>query len=356
MKRIIIFILISMSWSLLKSQSEIDQNQAKKINQVVSFYHNKGKFNGTILVAEKGNIIYDGAFGIANRKLKNPLTTKSPFYLCSLAKQFTSLAIMILEEEGELSYDDKLIDYFPEFPEYAKDITIHHLLTHTSGLYDYFRKGQYRKNLTNSDVLEFLIKQKKINFYPGTEYSYSNSGYVVLSMIIEKASKVPYHEFLKEKIFVPIGMENTLVYDESKPKIPKRAVGYKSNGKLRDYEILTTGDGGIYSNVEDLLLWDQALYTNQLVSLETLRKAFKPNILSSGEKKNYGYGWVIDPENEIVLHGGSLGGYKTFIRRDLKNKWTLILLSNFSNETGLKEISKEIDKILKDKKYIPKLE
>ena len=125
---------------------------------------------------------------------------------------------------------------------------------------------------------------------------------------------------------------------------------------MNDYEILTTGDGGIYSNIQDLFLWDQALYTNQLASIETLEKAFKPNILSNGEKKNYGYGWVLDPDNEIVFHGGNLGGYKTYIRRDLKNKRTLILLSNFTNEEGLKEIPKEIGKILNDKNYDPKLE
>ena len=202
---------------------------------------------------------------------------------------------MILEEKGKLSYDDKLSDYFPEFPEYAKNITIHHLLTHTSGIFDYFKKRQYRNNLTNDDVLKFLTKQSETDFEPGTEFSYSNSGYVLLSLIIERVTKIPYHKFLKENIFVPLGMENTLVFDESKPEVPNRAVGYKSNGKLNDYKILTTGDGGIYSTIEDLFLWDQALYTNKIVSKETLKSGYKPVKLTNGEKKNYGYGWGLEP-------------------------------------------------------------
>lgn len=347
MKNIIILSFILAGFNFANGQSSIDENQnAKKIQEVVSSYHEEGEFNGTILVAEEGNVIYSNAFGIANRKLEIPLTTKSPFYLCSLSKQFTSLAIMILEEQGKLSYDDKLSDYFPEFPEYAKNITIHNLLTHTSGIFDYFKKRQYRSDLTNDDVLKFLIKQTKTNFQSGTKFSYSNSGYVLLSLIIERVAKIPYHDFLKENIFVPLGMENTHVFDESKPKIPNRAIGYKSNGKLNDYEILTTGDGGIYSSVEDLFLWDQALYSNILVSEETLKNGYQSVKLANGEKKNYGYGWGLDPENEIVSHGGSLAGYRTYIKRDLKNRRTIIVLSNYSDVIGMKEIPKQISDIL----------
>lgn len=168
--------------------------------------------------------------------------------------------------------------------------------------------------LNNDGVFELLVKQEALDFEPGSQFSYSNGGYVLLSMIVEKVSGEPFHEFMKTNIFTPLEMTSTLVYDKSEPTVAKRAIGYNMVGKLDDYEIFTTGAGGIYSNLDDLFKWDQALNSDQLVSPESLNEAYQPYVLSSADTSNYGFGWVIDQENNWVGHSGSLSGFRTYLR------------------------------------------
>ncbi len=335
--------LVSLSACHIKDRKE-------RIGELMTELYRKGDFNGTILVAEKGNIIYDTAFGFGNFTTREPLNDSSSFYLASVSKQFTAMAIMILKEQNKLSYNDTLTKYFPEFPAYANKITIRHLLTHTSGLADYLSMDNlYKPGLNNEEVLNTLVTQKKLNFYPGDRFSYSNSGYVILAMIVERVSGKPFNVFMKEYIFDPLGMKNTLVFDKSKPAIRNRAVGFNKNGDLDDYEILTAGDGGLYSTTHDLFLWDQSLYHNKLVDSSTLAEAFHETKLNNGSLSNYGFGWVIarDAKNKIVSHNGGMNGYRTMIYRDMKNRNSIIMLTNKGDAANVESITRRILLILR---------
>jgi CubicO group peptidase (beta-lactamase class C family) len=312
------------------NQNDNSYNNVQKLDSIINHYYQNGLFNGIILVSRYKKVAYREAFGYSNFETKEKLIPESVFYLASVSKQFTAMAIMILSDRNKLTYNDKLSKYFPEFPSYANFVTIKHLLNHTSGIPDYYRLNAYKPDLKNQDVLEILIKQNSLDFNPGDRFEYSNSGYVLLAMITEKVTGIPFHAFMKANVFDPLGMTNTLVYDESKPSINNRAIGYNMDGNLNDYNVLTTGAGGIFSTVDDLHLWDLALYTDTLVSYGTIKKAFTPTILNDGGISNYGFGWFIyeDDRRKIVTHSGNLFGFRTYIGRDLVNKNAYILLTN----------------------------
>lgn len=356
---LIFLLLFGVTRSMLSQSSTIvdNNNVVAKIDELMQYSYENGMFNGVVLVSQDGKAIYKNALGYADKDNNRKLNKASVFYLASVSKQFTTMAIMILKEQKKLSYNDKLSQYFPEFPEYANNVTINQLMTHTSGIPDHYRLGAYKKGLTNKDVIELLVKQKQLDFQPGEEFSYSNGGYVLLSLIVEKVSGMPFHKFMETNIFKPLGMNNTLVYDESTPTINNRAVGYNQAGELDDYEILTTGAGGMYSTVDDLHLWDQALYTEKLVSKSTLEEAFTPAMLNNGASTNYGFGWGISEKDgkKIVEHSGGLSGYRTFIKRNLDNNSSYILLTNHGDAFNDYGIQNALDNILEGKPYtLPK--
>jgi CubicO group peptidase (beta-lactamase class C family) len=330
-----------------------DNSKAEKIDGLLSYCHEEGMFNGTALVAEDGGSIYNKAFGFANRETGELLNTNSPFYLGSVSKQFTAMAIMILREQGKLGYDDELASYLPEFPSYAETVTIRHLLTHTSGIANYTDFNIKKPGLTNQDVLDFLVERKHLDFNPGEGYSYSNSGYVLLAMIVEKVSGMRFAEFLEQWIFGPLEMDLSFVYNEADPRINDRAVGYDMFGDKDDYNLLTYGPGGIFSTTRDLFKWDKALYTEALVKRETLAEAFTPYKLADGSFTDYGFGWAIK-ENDTgttVRHAGGQAGYLTWIERQLSDRNTIILLTNNGSGTPIRAIANAVEGILGGKEY-----
>lgn len=332
-------------------------SKIKKIDQFIHQCYQKDMFNGTILVAEKGKILYKNALGLANFATKEKMKIQSVFYLASVSKQFTTMAIMMLAEKGMLSYEDRLSKFFPDFPSWANRVTIRHLMNHTSGVPDHFRLGISKPDLTNADVVKALGKQESLQFDPGEKYQYSNGGYVLLAQIVEKVAKTPFHLFLKKNIFSPLGMTHSLVYDESKPAIQHRAIGCSAFGEKSDYNILTMGPGGIFSNIEDLFKWDQALYGEKLIKQKTLAEAFTPGTLNNGKKTTYGFGWGISERDgeKIVAHSGGLAAFRTFIGRRLHSKDTIILLTNNENNE-INRIAAALANILSDKPYqLPKI-
>ncbi len=357
-KRITSFLLLLFISLTLNAQSNDATTKHDNIDALMQHCYDNGLFNGTIMVTQNGETIYKNAFGFADKAANRALTNESAFYLCSVSKQFTTMAVMILKEQGKLDYDDTLSKYFPQYPDYADTVTIKHLMTHTSGVPDHYNLGAYKVGLNNQDVLELLVKQEKLNFSPGEKYQYSNGGYVMLAMIVEKVAGMPFHTFMDAAVFEPLGMNNTLVFDESSPTVDDRAVGYNMTGDLDDYEIFTTGAGGIYSNIADLHLWDQSLYTEKLISKATLNEAFTPTTLNSGEISNYGYGWGIS-ENEgakSIQHSGSLSGYRTYIKRNLYDNSGYILLTNNGAAFKSGGIRQALDNILKNEAYeLPKI-
>ena len=319
------------------------QSLSDRIDSLMSLKHQAGEFNGTILVATKGKVKFRKAYGIAEKD--RPLKGDTPFYLGSLAKSFTAMAVMMLAEKKKLTYDDKVAGYFPELPDFMGEITIRNLLNHTSGLPDYYAMGKYQDSMTNDMVLKVILDLNKLDFQPGEQYAYSNSGYVLLSLLIERVTKDSFRKFLKWRIFDPIGMEYSEVFDGTQAKMEGRARGHTTAGERDDYNALTTGAGGIYSMVDDLFLWDQALYTTNLVKRETLAEAYSPARLNNGEPSYYGFGWVLEARNpKVVQHSGSLAGFRTFLYRDTDKKNTVILLSNFTNDVSA--IKEEIVKII----------
>lgn len=354
-------ILVVLSAAVLFSCSDGERLPAKsaELEKLMKFCYENGMFNGTVLVAEKGEVIYKDAWGYADLESGRELINASPFYLASVSKQFTCMGIMILHEQGKLSYDDPLSKFFPEFPDYANEVSIEHMMTHTSGIPDHFALGSYKPDLTNQDVLELLIKVDTLNFEPGDRFSYSNGAYVLLSMIAEKVSALPYHLFMKEYIFDPLGMHHTLVFDHSKPVIENRAIGFNGAGDKADYNLLTTGAGGMYSTVEDMFLWDRALHEGKLVPAATLKKAYTPYTFNDGTKSDYGYGWGIrkDELTLTVSHSGGLAGFITYIQRELNTENTLVMLTNNGGGgTYLQSILPSIDSILQEKSFtMPKI-
>ena len=348
-------VLIFFSLLLLgcSSNSKVDE-----IDRFLTHCGENGLFNGTISIMEGDEIMYENAFGIADASKNEKLTTNHAFYLASVSKQFTTMAVMILKERGKLNYDDNLRKYFPEFPSYADNVKIVNLMTHTSGIADHFRLGANKPDLTNNDVLELLIEQDSLNFTPGEKIIYSNGGYVLLALIVEKASGQPFHIFMKENIFDPLNMNRTLVFDESKPEITQRAIGYNVYGKTADYNILTSGAGGMYTTVEDLAKWNKSLSDLTLVSQETLNQAYTSYKLSNDSLTYYGFGWSVrnDSLGKRVFHSGGLAGFRTYLERNLDTKISFFYLTNYGNSLPMGAINEGIRNILRGESYtLPKI-
>ncbi len=253
-----------------------------------------------VMVIQNGKILAAKGYGLADLETKTPCATNTNFRLASVTKQFTAMAVMILAERKKLSLDERLTDFFPEFPEYGKLISVRQLLSHTSGLDDYedvIPKGTEIPVL-DRDVLRLLMKQNKTYFPPGTKYRYSNSAYALLALMVEARSGSTFAQFLRKSIFQPLKMSNTLAYEQGISVVPNRAYGYsaKDGSFVRTDQSLTSsvlGDGGVYSSVSDLYKWDQALYTSKLVSPRMLQLAFTSHIETDHSNTGYGFGWMI---------------------------------------------------------------
>jgi CubicO group peptidase (beta-lactamase class C family) len=247
------------------------------------------------------------------------------------------MAVLILAERKQLSLDEPVTDFFPEFPAYGKAITVRHLLSHTSGLIDYedvVPKGTELPVL-DRDVLRLLLRQDKTNFPPGTKYRYSNSAYALLALIVEARSGQTFARFLQDNLFRPLGMSRTLAYEQGLSTVPNRAYGYSPDGpgwKRTDQSLTSSvlGDGGIYSSVTDLYQWDQALYTEKLVSRKMLELAFTPGPATDLPKTTYGFGWFIGRYRDTteLWHSGNSFGFTTRIVRFPERKFTVIILTN----------------------------
>lgn len=317
------------------------------IKEIASNYHKQGVFNGALLVAKNGKILCDTVLGYSDLKTKQPLNNNTAFYIASLAKPFTALAIMQLKEQKKLTYEDP-ISLYVNLPKFASGITIRQLLNHTSGIPDYEKEMTPVKNLTNAQVMQWLHTKNGLNFKPNDKFEYSNTGYIILASIIEKVSGKSYADFLKGAVFAPLKMTRTIVYDTTKPTIANRAIGYDKDQKRDDYSILTTGDGSIFSTVKDLFIWEETLYDSKLLSTKEMENAYKAAMLNDGSFSNYGFGWNIKEENgsKMVSHTGGLNGYRACIWRDLNNKSVIIVLTNQGDAFPLQQFMEAVEKEL----------
>ncbi len=321
-----IAVLLLLSSIFFCSCSKIDR---KTTREVVQNYYKEGKLNGAVLIVKNDSIVCDTVLGYADFKSQRPLEKETPFYIASLAKPITAIGIMLLEQKKLLSYEDRVNRYINDLPDYLKEITIRQLLTHTSGVCDYENVLTENKGLTNKDVMHWLQNQK-LQFVPGTKYQYSNTGYILLVLIIEKVSGTSVKQFLEEKIIHPLKMQHTVVYDETKPDIPAKAIGYNKDKEKDDYTQSTTGDGGIYATTGDLYKLDKALRTGLLLDKQNTEEMYRLPVFPDGKSGPYGLGWFVEnKENgKIAMHTGGLAGFRSLFWRDLKNNTTIMVLTN----------------------------
>ncbi len=329
---------------------------AESINKLVTDLYLRGQFNGSILVAVNDRVIYRNGFGESNFDTHDKFEPATISCLASVSKQFTAMAIMMLADENKIKFDDPVSKFIPEISKFANDISIRHLLNHTSGIPDVGDLGIDHPGLTNNEVLKTLSDRVTLIFKPGTKYQYSNTGYILLSIVVERITGKPYKKFLTDRILFPLNMKNTFLYDGSNDKSKNVAIGYSQFGKIDGFNSFTTGDGGMYSNVDDLLKWDEALYTEKLVKVSTLDSSFMPAKVVEG-RTTYGFGWNITGtgDDKILWHTGSTGGFRAFIERRLKERIAVIILTNKGNSKRM-EINDAIVDIFKGEPYkLPKL-
>ena len=328
-------------------------------------------FSGSVLVARDGKPIFNKGYGMANIELGVPNAPQTVYRLGSVTKQFTGMAVTILQERGKLSVNDPICKYLADCPAAWQPITVKNLLTHTSGMTNYTSFPDFAKTtilpITPAEMVK-ILKEKPLEFTPGEKFAYSNSGYFVLGAIIEKVSGKTYADFLQENIFTPLDMKNT-GYDSPIKIIKNRAAGYQRvggeiiNASYMDMSVPYAA-GSLYSTTGDLLLWDQALYTEKLVKQKSLDEIFTPF------KSGYGYGWGIGKkfDRREISHSGGIYGFATEISRFPDDKLTVIVLSNLQTASPVKiaddlaavvfgaayEISKERTEIQVDAKILEK--
>lgn len=334
-----------------------DTKRKNDINTYAEFIHkmnDKGFTTGNILVYKNGEIVYQNSDGLRTIEPKEPLSLNSQFRLASVSKQFTGMAIMKLKEAGKIDYDQTVKSILPEFP--YTNITVRHLLHHISGITDYeqlidenWKPEDSTKTyiLGNNEIIkEFYRVNPELDFPSGERWEYSNTGYLFLASIVEEVSGKHFRDFLKETIFEPLDMNSTLLYKyqlDPDPNMPNRVFGYESalnqvDLVLNDYNIVNDvrGDGGIYSTLEDLYKWNQALVNNTIIPKSYLEEAWTPGVLNNGESTTYGFGWFINSklgEPKVINHSGGWVGFGTFLHNEVDANSGFILLTNNSGET-----------------------
>jgi CubicO group peptidase (beta-lactamase class C family) len=345
------------------------QTKTTQLDELLNKYTEYGQFNGSVLVADHGKVIYKKGFGLANREWDISNAPDTKHRLGSITKQFTAMLIMQLVAEGKLDLQATVFKYLPDYSKVnGEKITIHQLLNHTSGTPNYtsfpnFFKELSRNPYTPTEMVR-MYADSILDFTPGERFSYSNSGYITLGAIIEKVTGKSYEEVLQEKIFTPLKMNNS-GYDHHNTILKKRAAGYEMKGSKPEnapYIDMSTpyAAGSMYSTVEDLFIWDQALYTEKLLPKKYRDMMYEKYVPAFGQY--YGYGWSVGyfpvgntkDSTEIIGHGGGINGFNTLITRMPKEKSTIILLNN-TGRAPLEDITVAINGILHGTTYeLPK--
>lgn len=345
-------LLISAVASMITPTSRAQVSSAK-IDALVEQFTRPRDPGCAVLIIQNGNAVFQKGYGVTDLWSFAPIGPETNFRLASLTKQFTAMAVMLLAHDGKLHYEDRLTDVFPDFGAYGRQITIRHLLNHTSGLIDYedILDKEYegiadgkRPQIKDAGVLELLKRQSKTRFAPGTHWAYSNSGYALLAMIVEKKSGLSFGEFLRTRIFLPAGMSQTVAYEKGKNEVPHRAYGHTQSGaEWHETDQSSTsavlGDGGIYSSLNDLAKWERALAGHALLSEKEMASAYVsaagpgggPLTTMDGKLAPlYGFGWFLDSYHghRRYSHYGETVGFRTAIQRFPSDRLTVVVLCN----------------------------
>jgi len=365
-KRSLYLIILPLIFISTSSCAQSKEDKEDKLDVLVSTYANYGEFNGVILVAEEGKIIYKKGFGLANMEWDIPNQTHTKFRIGSVTKQFTAMLIMQLVAENKLDLHTPISTYLPDYPkENGAKITIHHLLTHTSGIPNSYESTKPKAFKPDNYKLKELVKEFSalpLEFTPGEKFSYCNAGYNLLGFIVETITKKQYEEVLQDRIFTPLKMTNT-GFDKHRTLQKNRASGYFKNwGDYYNANYIDMSNvsaaGAIYSTVEDLYLWDQALYSEKLLPKKYMDLVFTKHISDPDYGGEYGYGWSIKNKRignsnskvETISHDGTIDGFCAIFTRIPSSKSTVILLSNI-RRAPLNTMTKGVLGILYDKPY-----
>ena len=320
---------------LLASACLAQDSVENKIDEYLRVQMQAQQIPGVALaVVKDGKIVLARGYGFANVEHQVPVKPETIFQSGSTGKQFTATAVMMLVEEGKLSLEDKITKYFPDAPESWRDITIRHMLTHTSGMTDYPSDFDMRRDYTEDELFQ-RMKPIPLAFQPGEKWSYSNLAYVTLGILIHKVSGKFYGDFLQERIFKPLEMSTARIISEA-DVVPNRAAGYRvANGQLKNQSwvspsLNTTADGALYLTVYDMAKWDAALYTEKLLKRSSLEQMWTPVKLNDGKTHPYGFGWGLGNVrgHRVIEHGGAWQGFKAQISRYVDDKLTIILFAN----------------------------
>lgn len=338
------------------SMTAFSQVSPAKIDALFSKFSSTQDPGCAVLVIKDGKPVFRKGYGVTDLRSRHAIGPETNFRLASLAKQFTATAIMLLVHDGKLKYDDRLSDVFPDFPAYGKGITIRQVLNHTSGLIDYEDIMQKQHpgvpddkipQIKDAGVLKMLKLQTTTKFPPGTRWDYSNSGYVLLAMVVEKKSAMSFGDFLRERIFKPLEMNHTLAYEKGKNQVANRAFGHTlTAGTWRETDQSSTsatlGDGGVYTSLDDMEKWDRALTHHTLLTEKEMAPALAPpnpatgvplQMPDGGMAPPYGFGWFLNPfrGHRRYSHYGETVGFRTAIQRFPDDGLDVIVLANRSD-------------------------
>lgn len=334
-------ILIFLSLSFLMISRLWSEDLGARVDRLFAQWDRNDSPGCALAIVKDGAVVYNKGYGMANLELRVPISPESVFYIGSVSKQFVAMCIALLADRGSLSLDDDIRKYVPEMPDYGMPVTIRHLIHHTGGIRDYLELesiagipfGFYHEQ----DVIDLLSRQKELNFMPGEEHTYSNSGYFLLSVIVERACGQSLREFAEKNIFKPLGMKNSRFHDDFEELIRNRATGYYDvgNGSYRNF--LSTfdcvGSGGLFTSVEDLYLWDRNFTHHKVGGERVMEMMHTQGTLNNGKELEYAFGLGIRTYRglRIVEHGGSLGGYRAEFLRFPTQRFSVIILSNLSS-------------------------
>jgi CubicO group peptidase (beta-lactamase class C family) len=338
--------------ALMSSAVEVSEMAlAAEVDRILQAFDRDDVPGACVGVFRDGEIALVRAYGLAQVEEGVPCEPHTNFRLASVTKQFTAMAVLICHERGLLSLEDPITRFFPDFPEIGEQITVRRLLNHTSGMVSYedLIPDEQTEQVHDRDVLAMVQTQHGTFFTPGSQYRYSNSGYSLLAMIVEEVSGQSFAEFLRDNIFLPLGMENTVAFEDGISEVPHRAMGYRETDEgdfvFRDQSVTSAvlGDGGIYTSVLDFARWDEALCGETLVSRESIEEAFTSGVLTDGTETGYGFGWRFEERGgvRVIFHNGSTCGFSTAMRHVPERHLGVVVLTN-RNSGGAGGLADEI--------------
>jgi CubicO group peptidase (beta-lactamase class C family) len=354
MKKILLLAAFLLLVPSLCAQEPVDLSPA-----VDQLFSKKDAPGCALAVIKEGRIIHKQGYGMANLDFDIPISPATVFNVASMSKQFTAMSIALLAQQGKISLDDDIRKYVSEIPDYGTPITIRQLVYHTSGIRDYIdlielSSDRIENVHTDKDILNILARQKKLNFKPGERFLYNNSGYVLLAIIVERVSGKSLRDFETEFIFRPLGMKNTFLYDDRTMIVKNRATGYvlKGDGVYKTRASLwdRVGDGGMLTTVEDLFLWDQNFYAPKVGNVELIKLLTTPGKLANGENLAYAFGLELSRYKglPIVMHGGSINGFRAQMYRFPEQRFSVVCLCNNGTISPTSIIEKVADLYLAD--------